>query len=150
MRGAGELDVGGVVVGVDDAGVGAAALELVEGDAEHGVVVERDAVVLLEAAGAGVVLAAVLGGVHGERDRDAAGREVPRHDDVARALVEQPLDAPHHGGHHAGHHRLHLLQAPLRLPREAVVVASELAEHEQRLGEELPALCIYLHVLEFN
>ena len=61
---------------------------------------------------------------------------------VPRALIQQPLYAADHGGHHLGHHRLHLLEAPLRLPREAVVVAAELAEHEQRLPEEVPALCI--------
>jgi hypothetical protein len=141
VRRARELDVGRVVVGVDDARLGAAALQPVEGDPEHGVVVERDAVVLLEASRAGVVLGPVLGGVHGERDGDAPGGEVPRHHHVPGALVQEPLDAAHQGGHHGGHHRLHLLKGPVRLPREAVVVAAELAEHEQGLGEEGAALC---------
>jgi hypothetical protein len=136
VRCARELYVGRVVVGVDDAGLRAAALQAVERDAEHGVVVERDAVVLLEAAGARVVLGAVLGRVHGERDGDASGGEVARHHDVAGALVQQPLHAAHQRRHHRRHHRLHLLQRPVRLPREAVVVAAELAEHEQGPPEQ--------------
>ena len=86
----GEGHGGAVVVGVHDPGLRVLGPERLQLLLEHGVVVLREVVVRLEAAG-GVVVAAVPAGVQSQVRRRAAHRQVPRHHQVRRAGLDQPL-----------------------------------------------------------
>lgn len=86
----GEGHGGAVVVGVHDPGLRVLEPERLQLLLEHGVVVLREVVVGLEAAGV-VVVAAVPAGVQGQVRRRAAHGQVPRHHQVRRAGLDQPL-----------------------------------------------------------
>jgi hypothetical protein len=81
---------GAVVVGVHDPGLRVLGPQRLQFLLEHGVVVLREVVVRLEAAG-GVVVAGVPAGVKGQVSRRAADGQVPGHHQVRRAGLDQPL-----------------------------------------------------------
>jgi hypothetical protein len=130
----------GVEVGVHDPGVGVCPLQAGEAPLEQGVVVGGEAVVALEAAVA-VVVGAVGGAVEGEVDGEAADRQHPGHHHVHRPGPDDCLQAADELADDPGHVAPDLGHGPAGEERGVVVVAAELADDEQGLGQVVLAIC---------
>lgn len=138
------VDVG-VEVGVHDASPGVLALEGGDLGLEEGVMAGGEGVEAGEAAVL-VVVAGVGGAVQREVDGEAADGEHAGDDDVHGAQPDQllhPLPDPVHDG--AALPRRLLRRVPAEQLR-VVVVAPELAEHEQRLGQVRLASCTHQQI----
>ena len=131
---------GGVEVGVHDAGGLVLGLEAGDLRLELVVVVGGQVVELLEAPEA-VVVAAVGGAVDGEVDGEAADGEHPGHHDVRGAHRDQLLDPVGDGAHDLRRVRARLVRVVVAEQHRVVVVAPELAEHEQGVAQVALAVC---------
>jgi hypothetical protein len=130
----------GVEVGVHDPGVRVRPAQAGQAPPQQRVVVGGEAVVGAEAAVA-VVVGGVGGAVEGEVDGEAADGEHPGHHHVHGSAPHDRLQAADELAHHHGHVPSHLRHGPPREERRVVVVAAELAHHEQGLGQVVLAIC---------
>jgi len=124
----------GVEVGVHDPGVRVRPLQAGKAALQQRVVVVGEAVVAPEAAVA-VIVGGVGGAVEGEVDGEAADGQDPRHHHVDGAAPDDRLQAADELADDPGHVPPHLRHGPPGEERRVVVVAAELAHHEQRLGQ---------------
>ena len=129
-----------VEVGVHDPRAWVLGLQARHLALQQRVVVRRQRVEALQAAVL-VVVAGVGGLVQGEVDREAAHGEHPRDDHVHGAQADELLHALADGVHDGAALPARLLRRVAAEDLRVVVVAAELAENEQRLGQVRLAGC---------
>jgi hypothetical protein len=129
-----------VEVGVHDPRPGVLALQLVHLALQQRVVVAGHRVEALQAAVL-VVVAGVRGLVQRQVDGEAAHRQHAGDNDVLGAQADQLVDALADGVHDGGALPARLLRGVPAEDLGVVVVAAELAEHEQGVGQVALAGC---------
>jgi len=111
-----------------------------EAPLQQRVVVAGEVIVAPEAAIA-VVVGGVRGAVEGEIGGEAADRQHPGNHHVHGSPPDDRLQAVDELGDDPRNVASHLRHGPPREERRIIVVAPELAHHEQRLGQVVLAVC---------